>query len=116
MNKRRFSDEQIKTLEAIYYLTESKLNSRQVIKLATKLGLQPQQITIWFQNKRARWKSKEKQENFKSLRAKCDDLASQFETLQEENNSLLSQVPKLFFIFLYSSLCSQAFSLVAIGI
>lgn len=112
MNKIRFSDLQIKSLETIFYSTESKLNSTQKVELATELGLQPRQIAIWFQNRRARWR------RCRTI-SKASELIiiiKQFKTLQEENNSLLSQVPKLFFIFLYSSFYSQAFSLVAIGI
>lgn len=100
MNKRRFSDEQIRTLETIFYSTDSKLDSRKKVELATELGLQPRQIAIWFQNRRARWRSKEMENNFTSLRANYDNLASQFKSLQEENNSLLSQVTKCFFLFL----------------
>ncbi|KAG6576630.1 Homeobox-leucine zipper protein ATHB-7, partial [Cucurbita argyrosperma subsp. sororia] len=95
MNKRRFSDEQIRSLESIFYSSDSKLDSRKKVQLATELGLQPRQIAIWFQNRRARWKSKEMENNFRSLRANYDNLASQFKTLQEEKNSLLSQLQKL---------------------
>lgn len=95
MNKRRFSDEQIRTLETIFYSTDSKLDSRKKVELATELGLQPRQIAIWFQNRRARWRSKEMENNFTSLRANYDNLASQFKSLQEENNSLLSQLQEL---------------------
>ena len=105
MNKRRFSDEQIRSLESIFYSSDSKLDSRKKVQLATELGLQPRQIAIWFQNRRARRKSKEMENNFRSLRANYDNLASQFKTLQEEKNSLLSQVPKFFFLLLKSFYC-----------
>ncbi|XP_022945963.1 homeobox-leucine zipper protein ATHB-12-like [Cucurbita moschata] len=95
MNKRRFSDEQIRSLESIFYSSDSKLDSRKKVQLAAELGLQPRQISIWFQNRRARWKSKQMENDFRSLRASYDNLASQFRTLQEENNSLLSQLQKL---------------------
>ncbi|XP_038900057.1 homeobox-leucine zipper protein ATHB-12-like isoform X2 [Benincasa hispida] len=95
MNKRRLSDEQIRSLETIFYSTDSRLDSRKKVQLATELGLQPRQIAIWFQNRRARWKSKEMENNFRSLKAIYDNLESQFKTLQEENNSMLSQLQKL---------------------
>ncbi|KAK6155516.1 hypothetical protein DH2020_009764 [Rehmannia glutinosa] len=44
---RRFSDEQIKSLESIFKL-EAKLEPRKKIQLARDLGLQPRQVAIWF--------------------------------------------------------------------
>ncbi|KAK6155542.1 hypothetical protein DH2020_009790 [Rehmannia glutinosa] len=68
---RRFSDEQIKSLESIFKL-EAKLEPRKKIQLARDLGLQPRQVAIWFQNKRARWKSKQIEQEYKALRANYD--------------------------------------------
>ncbi|KAE8727333.1 Homeobox-leucine zipper protein ATHB-23 [Hibiscus syriacus] len=57
-NKRRFNDEQIRSLEVMF---ESDSRPESVIKqqLANELGLQPRQIAIWFQNRRARSKAKQ---------------------------------------------------------
>ncbi|KAL4322160.1 hypothetical protein AHAS_Ahas14G0182700 [Arachis hypogaea] len=52
-NKRRFSDEQIRSLECIFE-SESKLEPKKKIQLARDLGLQPRQGFIWFQNRWAR--------------------------------------------------------------
>lgn len=93
-NKRRFSDEQIRLLESIFE-SETKLEPRKKLQLAGELGLQPRQIAIWFQNRRARWKSKRIEQEYKTLRAKYDNLASCFESLKNERQSLLIQVPFL---------------------
>jgi homeobox-leucine zipper protein len=90
-NKRRFSDEQIKSLESMF-VSETRLEPRKKIQLAKELGLQPRQVAIWFQNKRARWKSKQLERDFSILRANYNSLASRFETLKKEKQALVIQV------------------------
>ncbi|KAF5962012.1 hypothetical protein HYC85_003221 [Camellia sinensis] len=51
--KRRLNLEQVKTLEKNFELG-NKLESERKMQLARALGLQPRQIAIWFQNRRAR--------------------------------------------------------------
>lgn len=92
--RQRFSDEQIKSLEIIFE-TESRPELRMKQHLANKLGLQPRQVAIWFQNKRARSKSKELERDYDMLKADYDKLASQFETLKEEHQALLIQLQRL---------------------
>ncbi|XP_061358197.1 homeobox-leucine zipper protein ATHB-12-like [Gastrolobium bilobum] len=92
--KRRFSDEQIRSLECIFE-SESKLEPRKKIKLARDLGLQPRQVAIWFQNRRARWKSKRIEQEYRKLKDEYDSLASQFDSLKEENESLQLELQKL---------------------
>lgn len=93
-NTRRFSDEQIKSLETIFE-TETKLEPRKKLQLARELGLQPRQVAIWFQNKRARWKSKQLEKDYNILKSNYDNLASQYESLKKEKQSLLIQLQKL---------------------
>lgn len=90
-NKRRFSDEQIRSLESIFE-SESRLEPRQKLQLAKELGLQPRQVAIWFQNKRARWKSKQLERDFSVLRSNYNTLASRFEILKKEKQALACQV------------------------
>lgn len=91
-NKRRFSDEQIRLLESIFESESAKLEPRKKMQVATELGLQPRQVAIWFQNKRARWKSKQIEHDYAQLRANYDSLASGFESLIKEKESLLLEV------------------------
>lgn len=93
-NTRRFSDEQIKSLETMFE-TETKLEPRKKLQLARELGLQPRQVAIWFQNKRARWKSKQLERDYSILKSNYDNLASQYESLKKEKQSLLIQLQKL---------------------
>ncbi|OIW02285.1 hypothetical protein TanjilG_11179 [Lupinus angustifolius] len=93
-NTRRFSDEQIRSLESMFE-TESKLEPGKKLKLARELGLQPRQIAIWFQNRRARWKSKQLERDCSILRSNHNNLASKFEALKKEKQALLVQLQKL---------------------
>ncbi|KAM0934415.1 putative transcription factor homeobox-WOX family [Dioscorea sansibarensis] len=92
--KKRFSEEQIKSLETMFE-TQTKLEPRQKLQLARELGLQPRQVAIWFQNKRARWKSKQLEREYSSLRSDYDQLLSSFEALQREKQTLAKQLQKL---------------------
>eukprot|EP00262_Sarcandra_glabra_P007523 TRINITY_DN2038_c0_g1_i2.p1 TRINITY_DN2038_c0_g1~~TRINITY_DN2038_c0_g1_i2.p1 ORF type:complete len:231 (+),score=43.38 TRINITY_DN2038_c0_g1_i2:132-824(+) len=93
-NKIRFSDIQIRSLETMFEL-ETKLESRKKVQLAKELDLQPRQVAIWFQNRRARWKSKQLERDYSLLRADYDSLKSSFESLNKEKQSLLKQLQKL---------------------
>jgi len=93
-NKRRFSDEQIRSLE-VTFESETKLEPRKKLQVARELGLHPRQVAIWFQNKRARWKSKQLESDYCVLRANYNALASKFEVLKKEKQALLLQLQKL---------------------
>ena len=91
-NMQRFNDEQIKLLE-IMFEEESRPESRIKQKLANELGLHPRQVATWFQNRRARLKTKQIEREYSLLKASYDTLASNFESLKTENQLLLLQVP-----------------------
>ncbi|KAL8538125.1 hypothetical protein ACS0TY_000182 [Phlomoides rotata] len=91
---RRFTDDQIKSLESIFK-KESKLDPRKKLQIARDLGLQPRQVAIWFQNKRARWKSKQIEQEYNVLRSNYDTLSLRFEDLKRENMSLEKQLREL---------------------
>ncbi|XP_071692965.1 homeobox-leucine zipper protein ATHB-13-like [Rutidosis leptorrhynchoides] len=85
--KRRLNIEQVKTLERNFELG-NKLEPERKMQLARALGLQPRQIAIWFQNRRARWKTKQLEKDY-------DTLKKQFDAVKAENDSLQSQNHKL---------------------
>ncbi|KAF4384501.1 hypothetical protein F8388_003808 [Cannabis sativa] len=93
-NKRRFSDDQIKSLESMFE-NETRLEPKKKLQLASELGLQPRQVAIWFQNKRARWKSKQLERDYSILLANYKNLASRFDALKKEKQGLALQLQKL---------------------
>lgn len=92
--KRRFTDDQVKSLELMFE-TQTKLEPRKKLQLAKELGLHPRQVAIWFQNKRARWKSKQLEREYSALRADYDALSSKCESLKREKQTLSKQIKKL---------------------
>lgn len=92
--KRRLAVHQVKALEK-HFEMENKLEPERKVKLAMELGLQPRQVAIWFQNRRARWKTKQMERDYGVLKANYDSLKHKCESLQNDNDSLLAQIRKL---------------------
>ncbi|PWA51469.1 leucine zipper, homeobox-associated, Homeodomain-like protein [Artemisia annua] len=92
--RRRFSDEQIRFLEYVFE-TQSRPELRMKQQVANKLGLHPHQVAIWFQNRRARSKSRQTELEYNNLQQSYDTLASKSESLKEENQALLNQLQML---------------------
>ncbi|OEL27307.1 Homeobox-leucine zipper protein HOX12 [Dichanthelium oligosanthes] len=74
--KRRLSDEQARFLESSFR-KERKLETTRKVQLAAELGLDAKQVAVWFQNRRARHKSKLMEEEFSKLRAAHDAVVLQ---------------------------------------
>lgn len=89
--KRRLSVEQVKALEKNFEV-ENKLEPERKVKLAQELGLQPRQVAVWFQNRRARWKTKQLERDFGVLKTNYDSLKLNYDNLQHENEALVKEV------------------------
>ncbi|XP_020695268.1 homeobox-leucine zipper protein HOX16-like isoform X1 [Dendrobium catenatum] len=92
--KRRLTPEQVHLLERSFE-AENKLEPEKKSELAKKLGLQPRQVAVWFQNRRARWKTKQLERDYERLKASYDALLADHDTLLKDNDCLRSQVISL---------------------
>ncbi|KAH6762257.1 homeobox 51 [Perilla frutescens var. hirtella] len=81
--KKRLSTEQLESLENSFQ-EEIKLDPDRKMKLAKELGLQPRQIAVWFQNRRARWKGKQLERLYDALKQEFDVVSRDKHKLQQE--------------------------------
>lgn len=89
--KRRLAPEQVQFLERSFEV-ENKLEPERKVQLAKQLGLQPRQVAIWFQNRRARCKTKQIEKDYDSLKATYDQLKADHDSLSKQNENLRNEV------------------------
>lgn len=80
---------------------ERKLETGRKVSLATELGLDPKQVAVWFQNRRARHKSKQLEEEYMKLKSAHDSVV--VEKCHLENEVL----PFLLSLSLFISVIAQ---------
>ncbi|KMZ69525.1 Homeobox leucine zipper protein [Zostera marina] len=76
VKKRRLTEDQVKFLEMKFW-EERKLESGRKVQLAKELGIDPKQVAVWFQNRRARSKSKKLEEDYMNLKSLHDSIVIQ---------------------------------------
>ncbi len=89
--KRRLSADQVQFLEKSFEV-ENKLEPERKVQLAKEIGLQPRQVAIWFQNRRARWKTKQMEKDFDVLQDSYNSLKADYESLLKEKDKLKAEV------------------------
>nr|GEU82816.1 retrovirus-related Pol polyprotein from transposon TNT 1-94 [Tanacetum cinerariifolium] len=65
------------------------------VKVAHELGLQPRQVAIWFQNRRARWKTKQLERDYNVLKSSYDGLKINYQKLELEKETILKELVEL---------------------
>ncbi|XP_074563888.1 homeobox-leucine zipper protein HOX16-like isoform X2 [Curcuma longa] len=89
--KRRMTADQVQFLEKSFEL-ENKLEPDRKFQLAKVLGVEPRQIAIWFQNRRARWRTKQLEKDCEALRSSYGSLKADHECLLKEKQKLEAKV------------------------
>ncbi|KAL6518916.1 hypothetical protein OROHE_017669 [Orobanche hederae] len=89
--KRRLNLEQVRALEKSFE-SGNKLEPERKMQLARALGLQPRQVAIWFQNRRARWKTKQLERDYDVLKRQFDALKADNDALKAQNKKLQTQL------------------------
>ncbi|XP_039142551.1 homeobox-leucine zipper protein HAT5-like isoform X1 [Dioscorea cayenensis subsp. rotundata] len=92
--KRRLSTDQVQFLEKSFEV-DNKLEPDRKIQLANELGLQPRQVAVWFQNRRARWKTKQLEKDLRTLKSSYNSLKLDYDNLLKENQKLNAEVISL---------------------
>ncbi|CAN1266071.1 Homeobox-leucine zipper protein HAT5 [Linum perenne] len=109
--KRRLSVDQVQFLEKSFEI-DNKLEPDRKIQLAKDLGLQPRQVAIWFQNRRARWKTKQLERDYDTLQSSFDTLQADYAGLLKEKDHLKSEVKNTSCSTPFCRLESQLWSLI----
>ncbi|KAI3859294.1 hypothetical protein MKW98_007675 [Papaver atlanticum] len=91
--KKRLTEDQVRLLES-HFNYEMKLEPDRKIQLARELGLQPRQVAIWYQNKRARWKNQTLELDYKALQLRLDSVAAEKRRLEREVGRLRGELQK----------------------
>jgi len=89
--KRRLTANQVQFLEKSFEV-ENKLDPERKIQLAKDLDLQPRQVAIWFQNRRARWKTKQLEKDYETLKSSYNALKADYDSLIKEKDKLKAEV------------------------
>ncbi|XP_074306054.1 homeobox-leucine zipper protein ATHB-53-like [Silene latifolia] len=93
---KRLTTDQLEFLENSFQV-ERKLEPCRKMKLAIELGLEPRQVAVWFQNRRARWKAKKVEHLYDTLKHDYAVVLREKQKLQEEVirlKSMLMEVNK----------------------
>ncbi|KAL8166635.1 hypothetical protein V2J09_008134 [Rumex salicifolius] len=92
--RRKLSSDQVKALEKKFE-AEHRLGQPRKAAIAAELGLEQRQVAVWFQNRRARCKSKKLEDEFSRLQADYAALRQNYDSLQRETDSLVAEVKEL---------------------
>uniref|UniRef100_A0A7N0UPB0 Homeobox-leucine zipper protein n=1 Tax=Kalanchoe fedtschenkoi TaxID=63787 RepID=A0A7N0UPB0_KALFE len=92
--KRRLSSAQVKALER-HFSADNKLEPERKLKLAAEIGLQPRQVAVWFQNRRARWKNKQLEREYEVLKSGYAELKVSYASVEREKEALTAELMDL---------------------
>lgn len=80
---RRLTQAQVRFLESSF-TTDHKLQSERKHQLATRLGVSPRQVAIWYQNRRARHKTQTLEYDYRTIQLRLEDALAEKRRLEKE--------------------------------
>ncbi|XP_031115144.1 homeobox-leucine zipper protein ATHB-52-like [Ipomoea triloba] len=92
-NKKRLTQDQVKLLEASFD-SNKKLDPERKFQLARDLGVPPRQVAIWYQNRRARWKSQSLELDYSALQVKLESALAEKRHLEREMGKLREELKR----------------------
>ena len=92
--KRRLAADQVRALERSFEV-DNKLDPERKARIAHDLSLHPRQVAVWFQNRRARWKTKQIERDFAALRARHEALRADCDALRRDKDALAAEVRRI---------------------
>ncbi|XP_029125164.1 homeobox-leucine zipper protein ATHB-7 [Cajanus cajan] len=92
-NKKRLTEDQVAILEKCF-ASNMKLEPEQKFHLANQLGVPPRQVAIWYQNKRARWKTQNLEVDHGVLQAKLENVMAEKKQLERDVERLKVELKK----------------------
>ncbi|KAE9458079.1 hypothetical protein C3L33_10012, partial [Rhododendron williamsianum] len=92
-NKKRLTNDQVRLLE-ISFGSNKKLEPERKLQLARDLGIPPRQIAIWYQNKRARWKTQSLELDHSALQLRLEAASAEKKQLEKEVERLREELEK----------------------
>ncbi|KAL5718828.1 hypothetical protein ACHQM5_011693 [Ranunculus cassubicifolius] len=91
--KYRLTEDQLRLLEASFN-QEKKLEPERKFRLAFQLGMPAKQVAIWYQNKRARWKTQNIELEYRKIQQRLDIVLAEKGKLQMEAAMLRMELHK----------------------
>ncbi|XP_028792973.1 homeobox-leucine zipper protein ATHB-52-like [Neltuma alba] len=91
LNKKRLTEDQAAILEKSF-ACRKKLEPEQKLQLSKQLGVPPRQIAVWYQNKRARWKTQSLEEDYGALQLKLENLMAEKKQLERDVERLKAEL------------------------
>ncbi|KAJ0046331.1 hypothetical protein Pint_03895 [Pistacia integerrima] len=90
-NKKRLNQEQVRLLERSF-TAHKKLDPELKLKLANQLGVPPRQVAIWYQNKRARWKTQNLEFDYNTVQVKLENALAEKRRLEKDVKQLKEEL------------------------
>ncbi|KAL9663885.1 hypothetical protein QQ045_019279 [Rhodiola kirilowii] len=94
--RKRLSLYQVYSLEKKFKV-DSRLEMKRKYQIAKELGLDPRQVTVWFQNRRARKNAKDKEieMDYAKISGQFDLIKSEYDKVVEENKKLKAEMQQM---------------------